>query len=145
MRIYSNLDGKRPEIEIEQVWPHPRRMQEHGTCVHRNRMDGAFGNAVLMMYIDTTECLRLTVGLAFIYECFGSKDPIITMIMLHIDIECHAMTFEGLLAFYGFLGIRGFLRITINLVGGMIYKDRYTRECSCSGFTTECQYTSRCM
>ena len=74
-------------------------MQEHRTCVDRNGTDSTFSNAVLMVCVDTAEGHGLTSALAFVNECFGSKDPIIAMIMLNADIIGHALIFESLFAF----------------------------------------------
>ncbi len=103
--VTCHLDSIRPKVGCHCLWPAMLSMQEHGSCHLLWFLDPSFGNAILVVGINTSEAETLVAGLANLLPSIGCKDSIISMIVLDMDAMGEAEVLECLLANDGLLCI----------------------------------------
>lgn len=97
--------GERPKRVRDYVWPHGHGVKEGGAGKVLCGAYIPFGDAVLPMRPDATECLLLFVGVELVLKGFGDEYTIVGSVFHDGVVVVSAESFVSLFAFDGFGGV----------------------------------------
>ena len=99
-------------------------MEELRTGAFRELPNAMFSNAILMVRIDSTERDHLLGVMDFVHKRFGSKNTVVTMVVLDGYAVKVSISLESALCLNGFLSIGSMLNMDIGQAGGMVDENR---------------------
>ena len=89
------MECKGPEMRSYRIWPIVLCQKEHTSSTISEITNSSFGNAVLVVCIDTAETIRLTSGSPCRPEVVVGKDTVVAMIVANSDMVTSGEVLES--------------------------------------------------